>query len=213
MTLRLLALVAALPASAVPAAAQSIGVTALQSWSDYETLSSPTGVGVDVHSPPLLDVVRLHGGYTWRFDGREGLGVACTGLIPPGEFCPEEVLKEEFDLGTLALGVVTTFGVHPDVDVRIGVDRTWTRADGNAVGRSTGNEIRPHTPEGRVEGWAVGLDLRWRPTEWRRLNLVASAEWESPGLDACATDSWVPFCGEESIRSIGLGVELDIGRD
>lgn len=199
-------------AGAAPLPAQTLELHALQSWSGYEELSSPTGFGIAWVSPER-GLVTPRVGYSYRTEVRTGPGIACTGLIFPDDDCPLETVEEDFDLHALDVGLALIAPLGSRSEARLNVLGILTRVHGKRVGRETGRTVRPIMPETSL-GWAMGLEVRWVPVRWERLGVVAGARIESPFsfVESCGADAWFPLCGDSYFRTLTAGLSWRFGK-
>jgi len=182
-----------------PAIAQSFEGTLIQSWSDADRLSSPTGFGVAFVSP-YRGVIAPRVGYTFRSDGGSRLGRAC----PSFHECPEEQVEDDVTLHSFDAGVNARLPVRELVEARIGLAVQWHSASGEIVGRETDAAV----DLGRTGalGFVLRLGTEWEPKWARGASILAEARLEQTLTGECATESYVPFCEDQVFLSLAGGI-------
>jgi hypothetical protein len=84
--------------------AQEIGLSILRAWPDHELLGRPTGGSVSFAVVPIERVaIRIsYERYQTEF---ESFGTTCSGLIPPGLDCSDEVRSEDAQMRAWVLSI------------------------------------------------------------------------------------------------------------
>jgi hypothetical protein len=183
------------------AVAQQLEVVALQSWSTAERLDSPAGLG-------LAFVSRSEGtwspriGYTYRSDGRQHTGHACGSF----EECPEETVEEDLTLHTVDAGVLTRFALMESARARVGLAALWMSVRGEIQGRQTSGRVDLGSSSGFGVAFRVGVE--WEPPWSRGIPLLVEGRVEETLTGVCATESYVPFCEEQTFLSFAAGIAV-----
>jgi hypothetical protein len=204
-SLNLACTVLAVVAIPTPLWSQEVELQGIQSWSAYDVLSSPTGIGLG-YTSDQLGPIAFRIGYLFRSDGETRLGPTCTGLVDPSADCPVDVLEENFDLHTGELGLILALPLHPRAEMHLGASAVKHWVDGGARGRETGREVTPVMAKESDLEWAFTGRLAWSFAQWDRLGLFAGGRLESLGLESCGEDAWFPFCGTGRLASFTAGI-------
>lgn len=190
-------------AAALPAAAQSVTLSAGVSNSDLREYDSPTVLGIGMAVPVVgwlgvrLDARRHSDEQSW-------LRSTCQGLIDPSsDLCQDDRFQSAFTLTTLSLGP----WVSVPVSDRWGLEGAlqWTRGsfDGEWRGQDTGATLGRAPREAH---WGisalVGVSWRWAE-QWAA---AVTARRDSPQVTTCIEDIYYPYCGTTAFRTLEVGV-------
>jgi hypothetical protein len=209
------ALVAPMPAVG-PATAQDVSLTGGLGRSGFEELGAPMTVGFHGRLP-LSSVVEervagvgaagwlqlVFGGRFVRETGEEP-GTTCDRYWPDYAGCVEEPIARDIQLLQLELGVGAALAVGR-LEVRGFVLGAQTLLMADAEGTETDRSPSRYYPDSTHRGWAVAGEVTW----WAlpdRLGLVGRARHQPLDFHGCVTDMEAPFCGEETMLMVELGV-------
>ena len=204
--LSLFLLLAAWPASA---SAQTIGVEFGGTRAQYdEALMRPTGFSgyLDV---PVVDRLSLRLVASRHTESRSITRSPCTGLVGPDVACSPQPFEGDASLTTLGIGAVVQLP-SPTESVQMEVYALGTGSTVDVVffAESSGEELRPVTPDGRSWGAAAGLGIGYAVTDI--VSLSGRVGFLRPGFEACGVDAWFAFCDARTLPRFALGMRFNL---
>jgi hypothetical protein len=201
--------------SAGPLAAQRATALGVVSRGDRSETRSAAGFSARL-ALPVLPIVGVAVGYT-RLAGRSDVnGTTCDSYFPTYSNCVSESLRNDLVFGTVDYEVflpVPLFGFEFLAAGGVGVTSV---EKATLRGRETGRDVRALAPDNglfksltSINGHHYRFGVGFSPLPG--LPLTARLAWQRrvTDLDACATDTYAPFCGE--MRSSELLIGLAIG--
>lgn len=200
--------VAGILAAAVggPVDGQSLGVEFLATKAGYDgVLDTPSGF-LAYGELPLLPWAGVRVGFSGRSERHVRTGPTCTGLIPPDAECPVDTMDGRSRLRSLRLGVALSLPLPSPVVPELYGGVMWSRVTSTFIGRETGREIAPVTPDHGTAGFAfaAGVHAPVAGPFWAS----ARAHVELPHFSTCGADAWFAFCEDRRLWSLSIGLRV-----
>ena len=204
LVLTLLALVLAGPPTAV---AQELGIGLTRSRSDFLNLPDAGGSILRASLPFVLPQLRLEIARRTATDRVWYEGETCDAYDPPTG-CSPETLFSEFSITGWQAGLMLRIPIVPTFDVAVGYIRDRTSMKGRIVGDDTERPSNDLIPEDSWTqwSWAPTAELAWTLPSLSRL--WGRVQTHKPGFPGCAEDIGTPFCPDERIYWIEVGLSL-----
>jgi hypothetical protein len=155
--------------------AQEIGLSILRAWPDHELLGRPTGGSVSFAVVPIERVaIRIsYERYQTEF---ESFGTTCSGLIPPGLDCSDEVRSEDAQMRAWVLSIPAALVTVDRLQLRVVPGYRTVRMVSSHTGARSG---RTRSASKRMSGFQFGAEVGFRIVRrWPlRLHLSAHRSW------------------------------------
>lgn len=203
------ALVLALVAAPRDVAAQTVQAGWASGRSDFSALERPTGWSARL-SVPVVSVLHVQVGARNLEDDRRFGATICDLYWPQNLGCEQETVRSDIDLTSLQVGVGARFALGRSVELGGGVFRARHELSGDQRGETSGRSAGSYIPGRSIDAWGGAAELLWRVEGSRRLVVWARGEAQPLDFKGCVTDVGTPFCGEEwlSVVELGLGLAL-----
>jgi len=199
----LLVLLLALPGRA---GAQEVGVMAGRGNSDFVELGSPSSLAAQVAVPiDQRGIFRVVGAYRSSVDTGTRPGTICDFYLPQAG-CVDEPVAHETRLSQWEGGLAVGLPLTDRIEARASALRVRNTLTGSSEGAVTGRTAGAFYPTDTVWSTAWVGSFAWRIGSTLPVSLVGQVRSESLEFRGCAEHVGIPFCAEETLTTLELGV-------
>lgn len=197
---------------------QDIGMEYGVSQTGYtNVLEQPAGLGGHLNIPvfgnigiPVIKGIGLRLGASRHTEDLTITRSRCTGFVEPGTDCSMDTFDGDSHISSYGLGLIIRFqSLMGKVRPEIYALRTITNIDVDFIGRQSGKNIGPVTPNENARGFEVGGTVNYEITPF--LDLYGNLALQHPNIESCLLDAWSPFCEERKVYQFSLGTQLRLG--
>ncbi|CAN5522367.1 hypothetical protein BH24GEM3_BH24GEM3_01410 [soil metagenome] len=187
------------------AQAQEVGAFASAGWSEQTELPHPRGYGVFL-TTPSLGFFALRLSYDEQESRSERQETVCDSYWPSYTNCTQERVRSDVTLRSLRLGVLARVDASSRVRLGLGGGRSLSRVNADIRGKESGRTLGLVMPEDRQHGSFLLVTADLQRILGTPLFLSSTASGHTVRFDGCATDSYIPFCGTQTITELQLGL-------